>query len=80
MARMWRGGTSQRTAGKPALSKAAQDRIGRELRAYYQELVDAPIPDKLQQLLTQLDNEEQESGESGSCAEGDGKKAEHDER
>jgi len=76
---MWRGGTSQRTAGKPALSKAAQDRIGRELRAYYQELVDAPIPDKLQQLLTQLDNEEQASGKPASGTEEDGKKAQHDE-
>ncbi len=78
MARLWRGRTSQRTAGKPALSESTQDRIGRDLRAYYQELVDAPIPDKLQQLLTKLENEEETGGKSASHGEREGKKAKHD--
>lgn len=48
-----------RAAGKPKLSKSAQDRIGRELQAFYQELVDEPLPDKLKALLDSLGADEQ---------------------
>ena len=40
-----------------------QDRIGRQLREMYSELVDQPVPDHLAKLLSQLDRE---SGESKS--------------
>jgi hypothetical protein len=34
-----------------------QDRIGRQLREMYSELVDQPVPDHLAKLLSQLDRE-----------------------
>ena len=39
----------------PALDRAAQGRIGEQLRAMYEALTEAPIPDRLVALLDQLD-------------------------
>lgn len=40
------------------LPKSAHDRIARELRAYYQGLVNEPLPGKFQELLERLDRDE----------------------
>jgi hypothetical protein len=39
----------------PALDRAAQGRIGEQLRAMYEALADAPIPERLLSLLDRLD-------------------------
>ncbi len=65
MGKSKRAGESSGPADKPKLSKGAQDRIGRELRAYYQDLVDEPLPDKLQALIESLGTEEQSGATAG---------------
>jgi hypothetical protein len=47
-------------------STAAAQAIGRALGAHYSDLVDAPLPDKLLQLLARLDDE-QKAKEGGDA-------------
>jgi hypothetical protein len=39
-----------------------QRRIGTKLRSYYDELLNAPIPDKFVELLVKLDEKERKEG------------------
>jgi hypothetical protein len=41
-----------------------QRRIGAKLRAYYDELLNEPIPEKLIELLVKLDEKERKEGKS----------------
>jgi hypothetical protein len=42
----------------PALSKAVQGHLGRKLKATYDELLRQPVPDRIRQLLEDLDRQE----------------------
>jgi hypothetical protein len=44
-----------RGSTRPALDRAAQGRIGEQLRAMYGALTEAPVPERLLALLEQLD-------------------------
>ena len=44
----------------PKLDRAIQTRIGDQLRAMYDDLTQQPMPDKLKDLLTQLEQPGQE--------------------
>ncbi|HEV2560358.1 MAG TPA: NepR family anti-sigma factor [Microvirga sp.] len=41
-------------AGDPKLDRAIQSRIGDQLRAMYDDLIQQPVPDRLKDLLGQL--------------------------
>jgi Anti-sigma factor NepR len=42
----------------PALNQKVQDAIGRSLKAHYDDLVNAPVPDRLLALLDELEAKE----------------------
>lgn len=42
----------------PGLDQKIQDAIGRSLRAHYDDLVSAPVPDRLLALLAELEAKE----------------------
>lgn len=44
-------------AGKPGIQVQVQDHIGRQLRAVYDDVLNQPVPDRLLELLDQLDRE-----------------------
>jgi Anti-sigma factor NepR len=44
----------------PALDQKVQDAIGRSLKAHYDDLVHAPVPDRLLALLAELEAKEGE--------------------
>jgi MoxR-like ATPase len=44
------------------LSEAAQETIGRSLRAYYEDIAKEPIPDRFLALLAQLEAQELKEG------------------
>ena len=46
---------------RPALDQKVQDAIGRSLKAHYDDLVNAPIPDKFLALLAELEAKEVKS-------------------
>jgi hypothetical protein len=46
--------TSKKPKGKPALGREIQAKIGQQLRAYYDALIE-PTPDRFADLLRQLD-------------------------
>jgi hypothetical protein len=46
--------TSKKPKGKPALGREIQAKIGQQLRAYYDALIE-PTPDRFTDLLRQLD-------------------------
>ena len=46
---------SKRRKAQPTIGRHAQDKIGRELRAMYGELVEQPLPDEVSALLGALD-------------------------
>jgi hypothetical protein len=46
--------TSKKPKGKPALGREIQARIGHQLRAYYDALIE-PTPERFAELLRQLD-------------------------
>jgi hypothetical protein len=50
------------SAGAPELDPKIQDAIGRALKAHYDDLVSAPIPDRLLVLLSELEAKEQGHG------------------
>jgi Anti-sigma factor NepR len=47
---------SKRRESQPTIGRHAQDRIGRELRAMYGDLVEQPLPDEVSALLGALDD------------------------
>lgn len=46
------------TEGEAALDPKALEAIGRALKAHYEELVQAPLPGKLIELLARIEKEE----------------------
>lgn len=48
-----------------SLDPKVLDTIGRALKAHYDDLVHAPLPDKFLDLLAQLENEEQREERQG---------------
>ena len=55
--------------GTEGLSDEASQRIGQELKAYYDGLVSEPLPDRFVQLLQQMEQKEKSGGQNG----GDGR-------
>jgi hypothetical protein len=51
-------GMAQKNGG-PKLDRGTQSRIGDQLRAMYNDLMDQPVPDKLKALLEQLENRDE---------------------
>jgi Anti-sigma factor NepR len=47
---------------KPVLDQRIQDAIGRSLKAHYDDLVSAPVPDRLLALLAELEAKEEGRG------------------
>jgi hypothetical protein len=48
----------EKLASDPKLDGTSQKRIGDQLRAMYDELVQQPVPDRFKNLLEQLDKKE----------------------
>jgi FixJ family two-component response regulator len=48
--------------GKPVVDQRIQDAIGRSLKAHYDDLVSAPVPDRLLALLAELEAKEKDRG------------------
>ncbi len=46
----------------PVLDQKIQDAIGRSLKAHYDDLVSAPVPDRLLALLAELEAKEKDGG------------------
>jgi hypothetical protein len=55
---------SDKLATDPKLDSGSQQRIGDQLRAMYDELMQQPVPDRFKELLEQLDRNNA-SGKSG---------------
>lgn len=53
----------------PVLDPKVQESIGRSLKAHYDDLVNAPIPDKFLVLLAQLEAQEQRASAGGTTDE-----------
>ncbi|MBF9231958.1 NepR family anti-sigma factor [Microvirga alba] len=51
---------NNKLADEPKLDSTSQKRIGDQLRAMYDELMQQPVPDRFKDLLDQLDKKEQE--------------------
>lgn len=47
---------------EPTLDPKAQDAIGRALKAHFEDLMQAPLPDRLLVLLAELQAKEAENG------------------
>jgi Anti-sigma factor NepR len=47
--------STAKPAGEPGLDRAIQSRIGDNLRAMYDELLQQPVPDRFRDLLGELD-------------------------
>lgn len=54
---------------EPILDPKVQESIGRSLKAHYDDLVNAPIPDKFLVLLAQLEAREQRGSAGGTTDE-----------
>lgn len=54
---------------EPILDPKVQESIGRSLKAHYDDLVNAPIPDKFLVLLAQLEAQEQRASAGGTTNE-----------
>lgn len=50
---------------EPKLDSTSQRRIGDQLRAMYDELMQQPVPDRFRDLLEQLDRKEQNDKKNG---------------
>ena len=48
-------GNGKASAKRPALDPTIQAHIGRKLRAVYDEVAAAPVPDRIMELLTKLE-------------------------
>ena len=55
-------GSGEKLATDPKLDSGSQKRIGDQLRAMYDELMQQPVPDRLRDLLDQLDKNGQKGG------------------
>jgi len=55
------GSLSDKLAPNPKLDSTSQKRIGDQLRAMYDELVQQPVPDRFKLLLEQLDKKDKET-------------------
>ncbi len=51
---------NDRLSSDPKLDKATQSRIGDQLRAMYDGLLDQPVPDRFRDLLAKLDQRNEE--------------------
>ena len=49
--------TQTRTSSEPGLNREVQARIGDNLRAMYDELLQQPVPDRFKDLLGQLEKQ-----------------------
>ena len=47
--------STAKPTGEPGLDRAIQSRIGDQLRAMYDELMQQPVPDRFRDLLEQLE-------------------------
>lgn len=63
--------TNKQTRAEPSdveddtqIDEHIQRRIGAKLRAYYDELLNEPIPEKFIELLVKLDEKERKEGQS----------------
>jgi len=54
---------------EPVLDQRVQDAIGRSLKAHYDDLVKAPIPDRFLVLLAQLEAKELKAQHNGDADE-----------
>ncbi len=54
---------------EPVLDRRVQDAIGRSLKAHYDDLVNAPIPDRFLVLLAQLEAKERQTQPNGDTDE-----------
>lgn len=54
---------------EPVLDQRIQDMIGRSLKAHYDDLIHAPIPDKFLVLLAQLEAKERQEQAKGQSDE-----------
>jgi hypothetical protein len=54
---------------EPVLDQRIQDMIGRSLKAHYDDLINAPIPDKFLVLLAQLEAKERQDQTEGQIDE-----------
>jgi hypothetical protein len=52
------------STSKPALDRAIQARIGDNLRAMYDQLLQQPVPDRFRDLLGKLDDQGDRKGQS----------------
>jgi hypothetical protein len=55
-------GSGAKLATDPKLDSGSQKRIGDQLRAMYDELMQQPVPDRFRELLDQLDKNGQKGG------------------
>jgi len=55
-------GSGDKLATDPKLDSGSQKRIGDQLRAMYDELMQQPVPDRFRDLLEQLDKNGQKGG------------------
>ncbi|MFC5085659.1 NepR family anti-sigma factor [Microvirga arabica] len=55
-------GSGEKLATDPKLDSGSQKRIGDQLRAMYDELMQQPVPDRFRDLLDQLDKSGQKGG------------------
>jgi hypothetical protein len=53
---------SDKLSSNPKLDRAIQSRIGDQLRAMYDDLMQQPVPDKFKDLLDKLENPNGEQG------------------
>ena len=51
---------SDQSTGDPKLDRGIQTRIGDQLRAMYDELMEQPVPDRFKDLLAKLDQSTEE--------------------
>lgn len=51
---------------QPTVDQKVQERLGRQLKALYDDVVKQPIPDRLLSLIAQLEEKQPESETKGS--------------
>jgi hypothetical protein len=51
---------NEKLAGHPRLDRSVQTRIGDQLRAMYDDLIQQPVPDRFKDLLGKLEQNDQE--------------------
>jgi hypothetical protein len=51
---------NDKLSGNPRLDRAIQTRIGDQLRAMYDDLMEQPVPDRFSELLARLDDDSAE--------------------